>query len=237
MPKAYDTWTCHAHGPIEKLTDTLWRIEGTLPGMDLKRVMCAVKMADGRLAIHNGIALEEAAIAELEAWGTPALLIVPNGYHRLDAPAYAARYPALRVLCPSGARAKVEEVMTVHGTYADFPDDPTVSIRELAGVKGAEGVMVVRGADGVTLILNDILFNMPHGSGVAGFIFRYITASTGGPRVSRLARWLIIKQQRAVREDLEKLAEIDGLCRIIVSHHQTITDDPAGTLRRVAATL
>jgi hypothetical protein len=237
MPAAHDTWRVLPHEPIEALAENLWRVEGSLEGMDLKRVMTVARRADGRLLIHNGIALEEAAMARLEALGEPAFLVVPNGYHRLDCAAYKARYPGITVLCPAGAREKVAAVVEVGGVYADFPADPDVTLRELEGVGSAEGVLLVRSQDGVTLVFNDLIFNMPHGTGAAGFIFRYLTASTGGPKLTRISRWLVVKDKAAVRRELEALAETPGLRRIIVSHHQTITEDPAGVLRGIAGTL
>ena len=57
MPKAFDDWQVHAHRPIEKLTENLWRVEGDVPGMPLKRVMTVGKRSDGtwfvsRLAVY-----------------------------------------------------------------------------------------------------------------------------------------------------------------------------------------
>src|SRR5690606_38404699 len=79
------------HGPLERLEDNLWRVEGALPNMALRRVMTVVRMADGRLVIHSAIALPDELMAQIEAWGRPSYLLVPNAYHRLDAPAYKAR--------------------------------------------------------------------------------------------------------------------------------------------------
>ncbi len=120
MPKAFEDWNVLPHGPIEVLAENLRWVQGSLPGMSLKRVMTVARMADGRLVIHNAIALEDGAMKEIEAFGTPAFLIVPNGGHRLDAPAYKKRYPALSVFAPKGARKKVEEVIS----FA-VPDDDT----------------------------------------------------------------------------------------------------------------
>lgn len=234
MAKVNEDWQVLRHGPIERLESNLWSVTGTLPGMSLKRVMTLVRLEDGRIVIHSAVALEDDAMAEIEAWGRPAVLLVPNGYHRLDAPAYLARYPDLRILCPRGSRAKVEEVVRVDGDYDGFDDDLTVSLEHLSGVRKAEGVMTVRSGSGTTLVLNDALFNMPHGRGVPGFIFRHITGSTGGPRVTRLFRMLAVKDKAAFRDHLNRLAETPNLVRIIVSHHKPITDQPAETLRRVA---
>jgi len=93
--------------------------------------------------------------------------------------------------------------------------------------------MILRGA----LVFNDAVFNMPHGTGVTGFVFRRVTGSTGGPRVSRLFRWALVSDKAAFRAHLERLAKTPALKHIVVSHHETITIDPAGTLAGVAAAL
>lgn len=238
MPKAHDEWTVLRHYPIEKLEPNLWCVTGTLPGMGLKRVMTLVRSEDGRVVVHSAIALAEEAMSEIEAWGTPSVLLVPNAYHRLDAPAYAARYPDMKVLCPKGGRKKIGEVVRVDGTYDDFEGDPSVQLEYLDGVHKVEGVLTVRSSESSTsLVFNDTVFNMPHGKGLAGFIFRHITASTGGPRISRLYRWFAVKDKSALRAHLTRLADTPNLVRIVVSHQRPITEEPAETLRQVAATL
>lgn len=237
MAKANTTWKVPQHGPIEKLSDRLWRVEAQLGGMPMKRVMAIARRADGTLVIHNGIALGDPEMAEIEAWGKVGTLIVPNGYHRLDAKVFHDRYPTARVLCPAGAKAKVEQVVATDGSYDDLADDGAVSLETLDGTKQREGVMIVRAGDGVSLVFNDAVFNMPHGSGVSGFMLRRITGSTGGPKVSRLMKLLAIADKAAFRAHLERLAALPELRRIVVSHHETIVTDPAGTLRQVAATL
>lgn len=237
MAKAHQGWRVLPHLPIEELSENLWRVQGSLEGMALKRVMTIARREDGELVVHNGIALAEADMKRIDAWGKVGYVVVPNGYHRLDAAAYQARYPQAKLLCPAGATAKVGEVARVHGSYRDFPSDPLISFEDVAGVGQAEGVMLVRSKDGLTVVFNDLLFNMPHGSGLAGFVFRHLTSSTGGPRISRIFRWFVMKDRAALRANLERLAALPDLKRIVVSHHRTITDDPAQTLRSVAATL
>ena len=237
MPKAHEQWTVLRHGPIVEVEENLWTATGTLPGMALKRVMTLVRLQDGRVVIHSAIALDDQAMEKIEAWGTPSVLLVPNSFHRLDAPAYRARYPDLEVFCPKGSRRKIEDVVPVNGDYDAFEGDQSLTLEHLDGVRAAEGVMVVRSASGTTLVFNDAFFNMPHGSGFAGLFFRYVTGSTGGPRVTRLFRWLALKDKAAFRAHLERLAATPQLVRIIVSHHEPITERPAETLLEVAAGL
>ncbi len=231
------SWNVLPHDPLQTLADGLWRVEGSLPRGSLRRVMAVVRMEDGGLLVHSAIAVDEATLDALLAEGEPTVLIVPNGLHRLDAPAYKARFPQMRVICPEGARAAVEKKLPVDGGYRDFEGDGRVSVELLDGVGEAEGFLAVRADDGVTLVFNDAIFNMPHKAGLEGFIFKHITASSGGPKVSRLGRMLVVKDKHALAAHLRRLADTPDLRRILVAHHETIEDDPAGVLRRVADAL
>lgn len=235
MVDAYDSWTVLPHGPFEVLANNLWRVEGSLPHMGLKRVMTVARMGDGRLLVHSAIALDEPLMRELESFGEPAFLVVPNGWHRLDARAYKKRYPSLRVYCPRGARAKVEKVVSVDGTYDSFAADDAVQLEHVEGMREAEGVLRVRSDDGVTLVFNDLIFNLPHGRGLSG-LFSRLMGSTGGPKVTPFTK-LLIKDRKALREHLQRLAQQPELRRIVVSHGRVISQDATGTLERVAQAL
>jgi hypothetical protein len=229
-------WIVPDHKPIEKFDDRVWRVEAPIEGKPLSRVMTIARRADDRLVLHSVIPLGDEAMAEIEAWGEPAFLVVPNAYHRLDAPAYKERYPHMEVLCPPGAVDAVGKAVEVDGVYEEFSDDEHVRLETLAGVDLAEGVMRVDG-DGTTLVFNDAIFNMPHVGGFQGFMLRYLTASSGGPRISRLTRWLLVDEASALAEELERYAEIEDLRRIIVSHHEVIDEDPSQVLRELADSL
>ena len=220
MSNTNGEWKVLAHGPIERLAENLWWVQGALPGMSLKRTMSVARMHDGRLVIHNGIAMQEPAMREVEAFGTPAFLIVPNGAHRLDAPAYKRRYPNLTVLAPKGARAKVAEKVQVDGTYEDLPQDDSVRLEMLHGVGDSEGAMLIRSPDGTTVVLNDAVFNMDRKRDPLGFFFTTLLGSAPGPRISRLAKLVFIKDKAALRGDLERYAAIPDLVRLVVAHEK-----------------
>ena len=220
-------WTVLSHGPLERLADNLRWVQGTLPRMSLKRVMTIARLADGRLVIHNGIALGDIQMRQIEAWGTPAFLLVPNGMHRLDAAAYKERYPLLTVLAPSGSRAKVAQKVAVDGTFEDFPADDTVRLERLDGVADAEGVMLVRSPDGTTVVLTDAMFNMDRKRDVLGFLITTLFGSAPGPRVSRLAKLLLVKDRAALRAALERFAAIPDLVRVIVAHEKVASGPEA----------
>lgn len=237
MAREKGAWVVHPHGPIEKIGSRVWRVQGDVPGIVLKRVMTIARLEDGGLVVHNGIALEEAGMREIDAWGEVRFVLVPNGYHRIDAAAFSKRYPAAKVLCPRGARARVQEQVPSVGDYAELPNDPHVSLALLDGVGEREGVMTISDESGVTLVLTDTVFNMPHLPGVIGLVLAHVTQSSGGPKVSRIARAFLVKDKKAFAAHLERLSHTVGLARIIVGHHEIIDASPAEALRRVAASL
>jgi hypothetical protein len=196
MSNATEDWKALPHAPIEKLSENLWRVSGSLPRMTLRRTMTIARRGDGRLVIHSAIALDETAMKAIEALGTPAYLIVPNGFHRKDAPAFKRRYPELTVLAPRGARDKIVKVIPV------------------------DGAMLVRSADGMTIVLGDLVFNMDRKKDPLGFFFTTLLGSAPGPRISRLVKALMVKDRAALRSDLARLAATPGLVRLIVAHEK-----------------
>lgn len=220
---ANTTWEILEHGQIQKLTENLWWVQGGVPKMSLKRCMTVARLNDGRLVIHNAIALDDASMREIEAWGTPAFLIVPSGFHRLDAPRFKQRYPQLTVIAPKGSRAKVEEVIKVDGSYEDFPSDDTVRLQTLNGTKQREGVMVVRSNDGVSVVFNDVVMNMDKKQDLMGYLFTTMMGSAPGPRVSRLSKLVLVDDQSVLRQELEAFAALPDLVRVIVAHEKVTT--------------
>jgi hypothetical protein len=236
MAKARTTWRVLEHGPLQQLADNLWRVEGALPGMSLRRTMTVVRRADGSLLLHSPIALDPERLVQLEALGEVAAIVVPNSGHRLDAPAYKARYPNAYVFCPAGSRSKVSEVVGVDGTYDEYADDGVVRFEHLEGVALGEGVMFVKSADGVSIVLNDAVMNMDKKKDVLGYLFTTLLGSAPGPRVSRLARLVYVKDQGALRSHLERLAATPHLERLIVSHEKVTSGPAAAAALREAAT-
>jgi hypothetical protein len=229
-------WAVLAHGPIEKLAENLWWVWGSLSGIGLRRNMTVVRLDDGGLLIHNGVALDDAGMKELEAFGAPKYLVVPSQYHRLDAARFKQRYPELQVFTPRNARVAVEKLVAVNGSYDDFPKRDDVRFETPAALGGLEGVMLVRSPDGTTVVLNDAMFNMDRPKAFMANMITSLLGSAPGPRVSRLAKAAIIKDKRAFRADLERYATIADLARVIVAHEKVASGPDAAAALRTAAT-
>src|SRR4051794_19866802 len=199
MAKTFTTWTVLPHDPIEKLTDNLWRVAGTMGKS--QRQMVLARMADGRVIVHNAIALNEDEMKQLEAWGTPSVLFVPNRYHRQDAAIWKQRYPKITVIAPAGARAGVAQVVAVDAVTEEAPGDDRVRLVPLRGVPG-EGLLTVRSDGQTSHVFCDAVLNYPRRGGLIGFAL----APTGRVSVPRVMRWIGVKDRRAFAAHIDELA-------------------------------
>lgn len=239
MPDDRETsWQTLPHDPIQELTENLWRVEGALPHFSMRRVMSVVRLRDGRLVIHSAIALDEASMKRLEAWGEPAILLIPHSRHRMDAPRYKQRYPALRVFAPPAVMHKASEVVKVDGSFAEAPLDDSASLELLAGTGEAEAALIVHSSDGASVVLTEVVFDLEPPKSA---LLRAAISLTGfgpGPVVTPVVKLELVKNKRELAAHLERLGSTPRLQRLIVGHSRmSIGPDAAGALRRAAATL
>jgi hypothetical protein len=239
MSAVKETWEVKPHGPVEEVDDGLLTVvqDIRLPLCTFPRRMTVARLAEGGTAIFSAIALDEAGMARIEAMGTPAALIVPNAVHRLDARIWKQRYPAIRVLAPPGARQRAEEAVPVDATD-DALGDPQVRFVVVPGTGGGEAALEVRRADGLTLVINDLIGNVrePHDF-VTGIIVRLMGFGGAPPGLPRLARLMLVKDKAALAAQLAAWAGEPGLRRILVSHGDPIERDAAAVLRGIASSL
>lgn len=235
MSKFNTEWTVGPHGSFEDIDEGLISVAGeiVMPLGRFPRRMSVVRLADGGSLVWSAIALSEPEMAKLEDLGAPRFLVVPNPGHRLDARLYKDRYPDAKVITPRGAIDAVSEAIPVDAT-TDIVADPDVTFITVAGTDEAESALVIHRPNGTTLITNDIIghITQPHGLG-ANIMARLFDYGVHEPSVPRTIR-RFIKQPSALAGQMRGWADIPDLKRIIVSHVDPITDDPAGVLRRLA---
>ena len=185
---------------LRQLHSDLWISDSPLRffGLEIGTRMTVVRLSGGRLAIYSAIALEEGEMAKLEALGKPSYLIVPSAIHRLDVKGYCERYPELVVLAPRGSRGKVGEVVPVDASYGNL-EDPRVELVTVAGTDESEFAMIVRTETGRTLVVNDLIFNLPRVPGLAGLGLRLLGFSPGAPSMPKLVMKRLVHDRSAVR--------------------------------------
>ena len=234
MPKPFDKWTVLPHRPVEIIDDNILAAEGMLGRFP--RRMTIVRLTRQRLIIHSGIALDEAGMAAIESFGKPSFYIVPSALHRMDVKSWKQRYPEIEIVCPPGARSKVEELVKVDTIAPDF-GDPAVHYMVVDGTAQREGVLIVKGSQGTTLVLNDLVFNVRKQPGVIGLLFDVLGVTGPEAKMPKLVMRKLVRDKSALRIQLEQWANLSGLQRIILSHGAVIEADPKGTLRRFAASM
>jgi hypothetical protein len=221
-------WTVQPHDPIQEIDDRVWRVEGVMKS-GLRRTQTLVRLDDGRILVHNAVALRDEEMARIDAWGEVAAILVPNGFHRADCRIFQERYPQARVYAPRGAVKKVAEATPVHGTYDDVPTDASVVVRHLPGIKEQEGVLEVRGTSGLTVVFNDMITNVAK----AKPPIEWFVGPTGQVSIPRFARWLWNNDKRALRADLERIAA--EAARVVPGHGADLTEDVAARMGEAIA--
>ena len=234
MAKALEQWSVLPHEALTPLTASVLTVTGTIPMplTKLERRMTVVRLRDGRLVVYSAIALDEPQMGALENFGRPAFLVVPNDMHRQDAFAWKQRYPGSTVIAAAGARTKVEEVVPVDTSTPDFGDD-AVRFVEVAGTGGRESALEVHEGGEITLVLNDVVGNLPKESGM---VLRALGFAGERPRIPRMAKRMLVKDANALRTQLEGWAE-QPVERILVSHGRPIVTNARETLREMARSL
>jgi hypothetical protein len=238
MPKPFKEWTVLPHGKLSRLDDNLLSVAGDLhmPLGDYPRRMTVVRLNDSRLVIYSAIALDDGEMESIETFGEPAYLIVPGDLHRMDAKIWKDRYPDIIVLAPAGIRERVEKVVPVNQTTADF-DDPRVRFVTVPGTEEHEAALVVETASGTTLVVNDLIWNLDDRPGFGGWILGALGFTGSEPRIPPIVELKAVKDKNALRNQLEEWASIDNLNRIIVSHGDIVTRDPTAVLVHLAKDL
>jgi hypothetical protein len=233
MPKPFETWTVLPHKPVQKLEDNLWMVEGQLG--PIRRVMAVVKLSGGRLVIWNAIALDEPEMKELEAWGTPTFLVVPNAGHRMDSRIWKKRYPGLTVIAPPGGKKKIEQIVAVDRTDGDV-GDPAVTLTFPECTAGRDTLLVVKHGDGSSsIVINDLVMNQRHMPGFAGFVFKLMGFTSDAPSVPLPPRLILVKDKPGLKTLLQQLAATPSLKRVIVSHGDMLESGAAEGLRQAVA--
>jgi len=235
MPKFHTRWKVYRHGPLQQIDRGLFCVDGEIhmPLGRFPRRMTIVVLHDGRTVVFSPVALHEPAMREIEKLGAPAFMIVPNGFHRLDSRIWKERYPETRVICPPGAKSRVEEAVPVDAT-TDVLGDTDVELVIVPGMGEGEAMLIVRRNGRTTLVLNDVISNVRHPKGLgANIMARLFGFGVHGPRMAREVKWLFVKDKKALAARLRGWAAMPGLVRIIPSHGEII-DQPAAVLKRVA---
>lgn len=233
----------HPHGPIVELAPELRVVEGEIPPLPFTRRMSIIRLADGRLVFSDAVLLADDAMRAIEAWGTPAFVVVPGNQHTVDVPAFKERWPHIVPVAARADAATIDAKLARRGLgpTADLSALPTgdvLTYETLDGGRAGETAYFVRHAvGGTTMIVNDILFNLTRPvPGFHGFMLR-LMGSWGGLKVTPVGRWYGVADRRRMADHFERIAARGDIVRIVMAHGEIYDDDPAAGLMRAAARL
>jgi hypothetical protein len=205
-----------------------------VPGAPFRRRMAIARRSDGALVFFHAVPLEEKVLAEVQALGKPAYLVVGHHQHAMDAQAFAGRL-GLRIFGPRRVEAGLRERCDLAGSLEDVPKDPAMSIESLPGSKLGEAVMVVKSGDGQSVLFCDALQNNPPEK--LNLIFRLLGFAGSGPKTPPVFRMLFLEDKKAMRSEFQRLAALPGLRRIIPCHGDVVETGAAEALKAAAAAL
>ena len=222
-------WTVHRPGPLTQRDEGLWTIDDDIPGLrGANRRMTVLKRPDGTLLFYNAVPVDDATLEQLQVLGRPAVLIVPNQYHSLDAPAFAHRL-GLTAYCPAPAVDLLAPRLACQPITA-LPADPSLKVFRVDGFSTHEIVLVT----GKTLIVADLVTNAPHGKGFVGFMMKLMGFTGPAPKLPLTVRKRVGRDLPAVRALMNELAGVGGLERLIPTHGNVIETNAREALRAVA---
>jgi hypothetical protein len=175
--------------------------------------------------------MPDAVIESLKTIGKPTALIVPNRYHSLDVAAFAQRL-GVEVYLPAVA-VPVFAGRVACKAISEFNPGDDVRVFSITAFKTDEIALLVR----ETLIVADVLTNVPHGPGFSGLMMRLVGFTGPHVRVPRPPRWRVGRSKPELKAVLEQLAAEATLTRIIPSHGAVFEGDVGAAIRHAAQTL
>ncbi len=227
-------WSVYRPGPLVQQAPDVWSVDDEVPDLrGARRRMVVVRKRDGSLVFFNAIPVPDDTLTALRALGSPAALIVPNGFHALDAHAFCEKLQ-LTAFAPGvaleGLKARAGLSCRPIG---ELKLDDDMEVFQVDGFKTEEVVLVAKD----TLIVADLVTNAPHEPGLSGWLMKLVGFTGPQPRLPKPVRMRVGRSMPKVRALLEKLADRPGLARLIPSHGAVVEADVPAALRNVAATL
>lgn len=224
---------------LRTLADGLWVADDTWKRSPLDRRMTVMSLGNGRLAVHNGILLDDAEMTRLEARGEVAMILAPNLYHGSEAGDWARRYPDARVFVPKRAVRKLRKrCPRIDGTFEDdWPGelDHVLRCQPLSGMRLFESVFLH--VPTRTLVLTDMCFNLP--DRYKGFTRWFLRWNGVLDRfaVSKLARLWFFNDKAALAETMRPVLWEWDYERVIVNHGEILESGGKAKMREQFAFL
>lgn len=204
---------------LEAIATDLWVAEQPLRflGLEVGARMTVVRLPGGKLLVHSPIAWTKELAAEVEALGTPAVLVAPNRFHHLFARSWQSAHPSARLYVAPGLDQRRPD-LTIAGILSERPSPEWSAVLDQVRVDGfpMANEVVFFHAPSRALIASDLVFNIgPTSPPLTRVAFRMMGAY-GRPATTPMERFLI-RDRAAFRRSLERILAWP-IERLVVAH-------------------
>ena len=145
------------------------------------------------------------------------------------------------------AKARRSWIVTKHGPLQKLDDNLWLVRGDLPGLSKSAGfsraMHIIKLSDGRLAFHNAVpvdetalIHNNRRGTGFNGFMFRLLGFAGDGPKVPPMYKVRALRDGKALKRDLLRLADTPGLVRLVPSHGSVVSRDPAAALRNAANT-
>jgi len=218
----------------QALADDVWtrRYPLRFMGMRLGRRVTVLTVAPGEVVVHSTAPFTSDDMAAIQGLGTVRAIIEATTLHDTFARAGQVAFTDVPYLVPAGFPRKPQGPRVRPLTEAADLLGDGVHLQRLEGMRGIEEWALFHPASR-TLVVADLLFNLPHARGWTRWALRWLAGIRQYPAIDRPFR-LAIRDRAAFAASLGSILAWD-FDRIIVAHGEVIPTGGREVLRAAAA--
>lgn len=218
---------------LRALDRELWTIDQPLRvgGLELGVRTIVIRLGDGGVLVHAPGPLTAGLRREIEALGPVRALIAPNLLHHLFLTPCAQAFPQARVFGAPGLREKLESTRIDELLGEKAPPLWVAALDQilLEGAPGLNEVVFLHRASR-TLVCLDLCFNVRRSSSLFTRLFMRANGAWDRFGPSRLFRYAILKDARALRRSVDRILAWD-FERVTVAHGDVLESGGREALR------
>jgi len=218
---------------LRQLDRDLWAIDQPLRvgGLDLGVRTCVVRLGDGGTLVHAPGPITVGLRGEIEALGPVRALVAPNLLHHMYLESCSLAFPQARVFGAPGLREKLgtTRIDEVLGEKPPPLWEAELDQLLVTGTPGLNEVVFLHRASR-TLLCLDLCFNVRRSSSLFTRVFMRVNGAYGRFGPSRLFRYTMLSDARAVRESVDRILEWD-FARVTVAHGDVLETGAREALR------
>lgn len=197
----------------------VWSQDLCFMGIELGTRMTVIDLdGNGTLFVHSPIKLSNEIRSQLDSLGKVKYVVAPNKWHHLFINEYRNAYPEAQLFCAPGLEKKRADIMfdRVIDDSNSFPWNPTIEHQVIQGAPLFNEVAFFHKSS-KTLVLTDTALHICKDSPWKTKLFFAAIGTYNKFGLSRLEKWLFIKDKVKFNTSMEKIAKWD-FDKILLAH-------------------